>query len=193
MPVHHAVLALLHDGPSYGYELKGNFEDAVGPQYGELNIGHLYQVLDRMVRDGMVTRSEVEQSRRPDKVEYRLTDAGAAELNSWLGQPHLRHSGYRDDFFLKLFAATRLGVKALRRVLATQREADLREIAALSQLRRTHGADALVGLLIEAALSSVKANLETVEAAERQATDLCAAARARRRSGRRAVAGTEAS
>ena len=28
MPIHHAVLGLLEDGPSYGYELKANLESA---------------------------------------------------------------------------------------------------------------------------------------------------------------------
>ena len=36
MPMQHAVLALLADGESHGYEIKTSFEDAVGPQWGEL-------------------------------------------------------------------------------------------------------------------------------------------------------------
>ena len=47
MPLHHAVLALLAVKPAHGYELKGSFEQAVGDQWGGLNIGHLYQILDR--------------------------------------------------------------------------------------------------------------------------------------------------
>ena len=108
MPIHHAVLGLLCEGPSYGYELKASFEEAVGPQWGELNIGHLYQVLDRLVRDGLVTKREVAQRTRPDKVVYRLTRAGRSELNRWLAEPMARRS-YRDDFFLKLFVAAQLG------------------------------------------------------------------------------------
>ena len=32
MPMHHAVLALLADGESHGYEIKASFEDAVGQE-----------------------------------------------------------------------------------------------------------------------------------------------------------------
>src|SRR6266508_2428323 len=71
MPIHHAVLGLLAEGPSYGYELKGSFEEAIGPQWGELNIGHLYQVLDRLMRDGFVTKRVVAQTDRPDRMVYR--------------------------------------------------------------------------------------------------------------------------
>src|SRR5436309_1318092 len=119
LPIHHAVLGLLADGPSYGYELKGRFEEAVGPQWGELNIGHLYQVLDRLVRDGLVTRRGVPQRNRPDRVVYRLTRAGREELNRWLGQPVTKQGGYRDDFILKLFAASRLGEERLRAMIRT--------------------------------------------------------------------------
>ena len=63
MPIQHAVLALLAEGESYGYELKGDFEASIGPQWGGLNIGHLYQVLDRLVRDGLVTKREVRSAR----------------------------------------------------------------------------------------------------------------------------------
>src|SRR5918912_3989728 len=117
MPIQHAVLALLERGESYGYELRAEFKECVGPQWGDLNIGHLYQVLDRLVRDGLVTRREVEQSARPDKYVYRLTKRGREELHRWLETPFVRQGGYRDDFFLKLFAASRLGEKQLRTVL----------------------------------------------------------------------------
>jgi DNA-binding PadR family transcriptional regulator len=41
MPLRHAVLALLSAKPAHGYELKTSFEQAVGDQWGGLNIGHL--------------------------------------------------------------------------------------------------------------------------------------------------------
>ena len=31
MPIQHAVLSLLDDGPTHGYELKQRFEAAIGP------------------------------------------------------------------------------------------------------------------------------------------------------------------
>jgi hypothetical protein len=36
---------------SWYYELKQSFQEAIGPQWGELSIGHLYQVLDRPTID----------------------------------------------------------------------------------------------------------------------------------------------
>ncbi len=167
MPIQHAVLALLEGGASYGYELRAQFKESIGPQWGDLNIGHLYQVLDRLVRDGLVTRREVEQTRRPDKNIYRLTKAGRAELVGWLEAPFVRQGGYRDDFFLKLLAASRLGSDYLDTVLRVQREAYLGELASLAELRQQHRGEPLVELLIEAAILHTEANLRVVELAEK--------------------------
>lgn len=180
MPIQHAVLALLADEESHGYELHEQFEQAVGPQWGNLSIGHLYQVLDRLAREGLVARRGVRQATRPDRIVYRLTDAGRGELDTWLETPFVRQSGYRDDFFLKLVAAARLGREPLEQVIAIQRKAYTDELHALTQLRAEHEADAVVRLLIEAAIDHTEANLRTVEHAAESAAELTSAkARAR--------------
>jgi DNA-binding PadR family transcriptional regulator len=178
MPIQHAVLALLAHGESHGYEIKTSFEDAVGPQWGELNIGHVYQVLDRCVRDGLVTRRHVSQATRPDKTVYRLTAEGERELERWLEAPFVRQSGYRDDFFLKLLAASRLGAAELARVLAVQREAYLGELSSLAELKARYRDKPLVGLLIDAAVRHTEANLRIVEDAEEAGAELVASAQA---------------
>lgn len=171
MPVHHAVLALLADGPSYGYELRARFEESVGPQWGQWNIGHLYQVLDRLERERLVTKRVAPQQDRPDRVVYRLTKAGREEVERWLAAPFVRQ-GYRDDLFLKIFAASLLGRSELETVVRVQREAYLAELAALTKLRRRHRDDRLVALLIEAAILHTKADLRIVEHAEAASDEL---------------------
>lgn len=176
MPLQHAVLALLTDGPSYGYELKASFEDAIGPQWGELSIGHLYQILERLVRDRLVTKRVVAQSSRPDKAVYRLTKAGNRELEVWLAQPLSHHGGYRDDFFLKLFAAARLDEGHLRDVIKTQRRGYMEELSTLGRLRDAYGADPMIDLLLEAAVLHTEANLKTLDKAKQHSTSLLRAA-----------------
>lgn len=175
MPIHHAVLALLADGPTHGYDLKARFHESVGPQWGDLNIGHLYQILDRLERDGHVRKRAVAQVDRPDKIVYRITKVGRDELERWLEAPFVRQGGYRDDFFLKLVAASLVGRDRLETVVSVQRDAYLAELAALAKLRRGHRGEPVVELLIEAAVLHTKANLRIVELAERAADDLEAA------------------
>lgn len=174
MPVHHAVLALLADGPSYGYELRARFEESVGPQWGQWNIGHLYQVLERLERERLVTKRVSPQQDRPDRVVYRLTKAGRSEIEKWLATPFVRRA-YRDDLFLKLFAASVLGRDELETVVRVQREAYIAELGALAKLRRRHRGETLVSLLIEAAILHTKADLRIVEHAEAASGELASA------------------
>jgi DNA-binding PadR family transcriptional regulator len=185
MPIHHAVLALLDDGPSYGYELKASFEEAVGPQWGPLNIGHLYQILARLDRDGLVVRTPAQapagrarpstgsaaspgpQPARPERVVYEITAAGRAELQDWLGRPAERAGGFRDDLFLKILAAERSPhADALARLLSTQRAHLLGELRDLAELRRQRGDQRIVRLLVVAAELQVRAQLQFVDVVE---------------------------
>jgi DNA-binding PadR family transcriptional regulator len=190
LAIYHAVLALLADRSSYGYELKASFETSVGPQWGELNIGHLYQILERLSRDRYVTRRHVPQSDRPDKSVYRITKKGRAELDRWLEEPHVRQGGYRDDFFLKLVAGATLGRNALARVIDAQRTAQMAELKTLRELKADHRDSPIVALLIGAAIFHTEANLKTVEAAASAAGKLVAdVARPQRRASSHARAG----
>jgi DNA-binding PadR family transcriptional regulator len=167
MALHHAVLALLADKPAHGYELKSSFEQAVGDQWGGLNIGHLYQILDRLSRDGLIESERQPQPVKPDRVVHRLTAAGRAELDRWLAEPSARQRGYRDDFFLKLMAAVQTGDQdTLAGVLRRQRAHLLRELRALAEARR-EDPSAVVALLITAAELHVRADIGVVDAAEK--------------------------
>jgi DNA-binding PadR family transcriptional regulator len=166
MPLHHAVLALLAEKPAHGYELKTSFEQAVGDQWGGLNIGHLYQILDRLSRDGLIESERQPQPVKPDRVVHHLTAAGRTELERWLSEPSTRQRGYRDDFFLKLMAAAQAqDQQTLDGVLRRQRAHLLRELRSLAEARTQSPSD-VVGLLITAAELHVRADLGVVDAAE---------------------------
>ena len=182
MPLHHAVLALLAGKPAHGYELKTSFEQAVGDQWGGLNIGHLYQILDRLSRDGLIESERRPQPVKPDRVVHHLTPAGRTELQHWLGEPSPRLRGYRDDFFLKLMAAVQAGDPGtLDGVLRRQRAHLLRELHGLASAK-AQAPSAVVALLITAAELHLRADLGVVDAAEKDFGPELAAARSRSRS-----------
>jgi DNA-binding PadR family transcriptional regulator len=167
MPLHHAVLALLAARPAHGYELKGSFEQAVGDQWGGLNIGHLYQILDRLARDGLIESERQPQPVKPDRMVHRLTPAGRAELNRWLAEPSVRVRGYRDDFFLKVMAAVQAGDPGtLSGVLTRQRAHLLKELRSLADARALTAPAPVDSLLISAAELHIRADLGVVDAAE---------------------------
>ena len=171
MPLHHAVLALLSAKPAHGYELKTSFDQAVGDQWGGLNIGHIYQILDRLARDGLIDSQRQPQQVKPDRVVHRLTPAGRAELDRWLAEPAIPARGYRDDFFLKVMAAVRSADPAvLPAVLGRQWAHLLRQLHALAEARATTSATAVESLLITAAELHIRADLGVVDAAEKTLT-----------------------
>lgn len=171
MPLHHAVLALLAGRPAHGYELKGSFEQAVGEQWGGLNIGHLYQILERLARDGLIESERQPQPVKPDRLVHQITPAGREELRRWLNEPSARTRGYRDDFFLKLMAAAQTGDPAtLADVLRHQRTRLLSELRGLDTTRAAASDSPVVALLVTAAELHVRADLRVVDAAERDLT-----------------------
>lgn len=194
MPLHHAVLALLADKPAHGYELKSSFEQAVGDQWGGLNIGHLYQILDRLSRDQLIESERQPQPVKPDRVVHHLTPAGRAELDRWLNEPSTRLRGYRDEFFLKLMAAVQAGdPETLDSVLRRQRTHLLRELHSLAEARR-QAPSSVVELLITAAELHIRADLGVVDAAEKGLEPELAGMKKYSSEGRRAgaAAGAEA-
>src|SRR5580692_4523307 len=171
MAIHHAVLALLADKPAHGYELKSSFEQAVGEQWGGLNIGHLYQILDRLARDGLIESERQPQAVKPDRLVHQITPAGREELHRWLAEPSVRTRGYRDDFFLKVMAAAQAGDQAtLAAVLRNQRLYLLTELRSLAAARAAAARSPLTDLLVKSAELHVRADLGIVDAAEHDLT-----------------------
>ncbi|TMB93768.1 MAG: hypothetical protein E6J40_14755 [Chloroflexi bacterium] len=91
-------------------------------------------------------------------------------------EPSVRRAGYRDDFSLKLFVASRSDSERVRDVVRVQREALLAELSVLTGLKRNHRDEPLVVLLIEAATLHTSANLKVVDLADSRAEEIAAAA-----------------
>jgi DNA-binding PadR family transcriptional regulator len=129
MSVRQSLLAILDQGPCYGYQLRAEFERRTGSTW-PLNVGQIYSTLDRLERDGLVAKGDPDEQ---GHVFYEITDAGSAEVASWLGSPVERGQGTRDELAIKLaLAATLPGVDATS-VIHTERDASLSQ---LQHLRR---------------------------------------------------------
>ena len=132
MSIKHGLLALLEQGPKYGYQLKAEFESATGSTW-PLNVGQVYTTLSRLERDG-----QVEADGEPDddgRVVYGITRAGREELKAWFADPISRESRPRDQLAIKLaMALTTPGVD-VHAVVQTQRRATLQSLQSLTRLK----------------------------------------------------------
>jgi DNA-binding PadR family transcriptional regulator len=166
----HVILALLEEGPSHGWEMKSRIEAALGPEYGGLNKGYIYEVIHKMENQGLVTsRVEPQAGLRPDRSVLEITAAGREQLSGWLGEPIRRSAGFRDEFVQKVLAASLRGADQTRRFCRLQRQALLAESKTLQTLRRERADDPAASFTIEVAILRTNAELECVEVAEARA------------------------
>ena len=70
MSIRQGLLALLEQGPMYGYQLRAEFEARTGATW-PLNVGQVYTTLGRLERDGLV---EPAGDDGDGHAVYRITD-----------------------------------------------------------------------------------------------------------------------
>jgi DNA-binding PadR family transcriptional regulator len=125
-----AVLGLLAAGETSGYDLDKWIRQSVGLMWTPAK-SHVYATLARLVDGGYASVRHVEQSQRPDKRLFRITDVGEQALSRWLNDSPLEPTKYRNQFLLKVFFGRHMDDQALIRHIEEGR-ADVQE--ELSQL-----------------------------------------------------------
>lgn len=118
MSIRQSLLAILDQGPCYGYQLRLEFERRTGGTW-PLNVGQVYATLDRLERDGFVTKSP---SDKAGHVYYAITDTGRAEVRAWLTHAVEREISSRDELAVKLAIAITLPGADAASLISAQRE-----------------------------------------------------------------------
>jgi DNA-binding PadR family transcriptional regulator len=150
--------------------MKTQIEAALGPEYGGLNKGYIYEVIHKMERERLITsRVESQAGMRPDRSVHEITETGREQLTEWLEEPVRRSAGFRDEFVQKVLAASLRGEDAVRQVCRVQRRVLLTEAKTLQTLRREREKDPGAAFTVEVAILRTNAELECVEAAEARA------------------------
>lgn len=143
MAVREGLLALLDEGPRYGYQLKTEFEAVTGGAW-PLNVGQVYTTLDRLARDGLVSVDEHDGQK-----SYALTPAGREELGAWWQATPGEDPPPRDELMLKVLMAVERGAEHALEVITRQRTALFR---LLQVRRRERPAESLADTLVTDAL-----------------------------------------
>ena len=133
MSVRQSLLAILNQGPCYGYQLRAEFDRRTGSTW-PINVGQIYNTLDRLERDGLVQKADIDAE---GQNYYEITDAGRAEVTNWLGSPVVRAAAARDELAIKLAIAVTLPGVDIARVIQVQRNSTL---TTLQELTRTKNA-----------------------------------------------------
>ncbi len=104
MIVRHALLALLSEGPKYGFQLAQEFQAGTGEMW-PLNTGQVYTTLQRLERDALVETDDTVEDGPQNS--YRITDSGRVELEHWLHTPPDTTRPPRDELVIKVLVALR--------------------------------------------------------------------------------------
>jgi DNA-binding PadR family transcriptional regulator len=137
MSVRQSLLAILDQGPCYGYQLRHEFDRRTGSRW-PLNVGQIYNTLERLERDGLVARLDADAQ---GHIYWQITASGSSEVARWLSSPVVRTAAVRDEVAIKLaVAATLPGVDASAAIQAQRVETS--EHLARLRTEATTGADA---------------------------------------------------
>lgn len=169
MSIPHGLLALLDQGPMYGYQLRAEFERATGSTW-PLNIGQVYTTLTRLERDGQVVGQASDDEGRQ---RYEITDTGRATLAAWFAKPVTLGDRPRDELAIKLALAALSPGLDVQAVVQTQRVATMRRLQELTRLKPDPAAQADDEAATELAWSLVLDNLRYMAEAELRWLDHC--------------------
>ncbi len=97
----YAILGLLHLGPMSGYDIK-KITDISISYFWQENYGHIYPVLKKLEKEGLVTSHKEEYHGNPPRIVYTLTEKGDEVFAVWIKdrtEPKIQKS----ELLLKLF------------------------------------------------------------------------------------------
>jgi DNA-binding PadR family transcriptional regulator len=133
MSIRQAMLALLEQGPMYGYQLRAEFEQRTGATW-PLNVGQVYTTLSRLERDGLIEGTGADDE---GHVIYRVTEAGRGEVSAWFTTPVPRTQPPRDELAIKLAIAVTLPGIDVGDIIQRQRTATMAALQDYTRLKRT--------------------------------------------------------
>lgn len=79
----YAITGFLHHGNFSGYDLKKLLDESI-PHFWEESYTKIYQSLKRLEKNEWVYSISVDQSGKPDKKVYGITDKGKSEFEDWI-------------------------------------------------------------------------------------------------------------
>ncbi|BAH45149.1 PadR family transcriptional regulator [Brevibacillus brevis] len=101
MDVKTIILGFLSYGEMSGYDIKQAFTNSIGFFY-DASFGAIYPALRKLEEEGFVTKQEIIQSGKPNKILYRITEAGKQSFRQEIQTPILPPV-LRSDMLVKIF------------------------------------------------------------------------------------------
>jgi DNA-binding PadR family transcriptional regulator len=135
MSASYALLGILGKQPSYGYDLKKDYDFLFGKEK-PLAFGQVYATLSRLLRDEKISTETTERAAGPERKLYAITTTGRKDLEAWLATPEKLHPNTQTVLFIKVVTSILLD-KEPDVYLDAQRSAHIERMRQLTEARRT--------------------------------------------------------
>jgi len=154
-----ALLGLISEGSTHGYDLKHRYDSVFGTGR-PIAFGQIYATLARMIRDGLIDALGSEPGEGPDRKRYEITQAGRAHLREWLQTPDTPSPTLHTNLFAKTILALMLDDDA-EALLDIQRREHLSRMRELTTAKQH--VSLLDRLAIDHALFQIEADLRWID------------------------------
>lgn len=94
----YAILSVLGRNPCSGYQLATHLEVLWPAKHSQI-----YPLLTKMEQNGLVVFDHVEQTGKPDKKIFSITEKGKEALGAWIAEKPA-DSILRDEFLIKIYS-----------------------------------------------------------------------------------------
>lgn len=155
------LLVLLRAGHRHGYACKVALDAILGGP--EVNVGQVYQTLERLERDGLVVRVVPETAGGRRRAPWALTELGWKESEAILTGEDAEGAWRRPGPVVLVLAALSVPGTDVPAVLDQQRWALLHQLRATRRQQRQVAGDAVAQLAAQADVAMVEAMLRWVE------------------------------
>ncbi len=146
------VLSLIHEKPSYAYEIDKQIEARKMRLWVKVGIASIYQVLERLEHKGYVEFRVEREGKAPERKRYFITETGKSELKNAVQEALVKLEWYYLDLNVAIEGSDILEEGELRACLE-QRLQKVRH--SLERLREDYGREMLRSTKSEAIMRSV--------------------------------------
>lgn len=127
---------MLSRGPLHGYEICRNLQEGIGAIW-RLRKSHVYALLVRLEREGLVVHERVEQETLPAKKVFMLTVSGEDVFKKWLEEPVVHIRDIRLELPAKLWFSRQSDRACERRLVERQLAVCRENVRGLEHAKRS--------------------------------------------------------
>lgn len=132
MNVRTLCLGILYFRDASGYQIKKASQEGPFRHIDDASFGSIYPALTRLTKEGLVSRREEQQSGKPDRKVYSITERGRAALSEALAQAPAADK-LKSEFLFHMICADLLDADTIARKIDRRLEEHGAEIVHLEE------------------------------------------------------------